>query len=559
MSTETGTCEIPDNLEACLELIEAQQRQLDQLQSTNCEQSETIHSQHELIEKLRHDIALLRRHVFGQRRERYVDNPKQGKLFEIDEPPAAAESEEEADDEQQSKGGKRRGHGRRRLPKHLVRHKQVHELDEEQRKCPCCGKQRCKVSEATSEQLEFQPATLFVTCHIRHIYACQNPDCQPNMVTAPKPPQPIEKGLAGPGLLAFVGASKLADHLPLNRQEDILSRFGVHISRSTQCDWMAGCARLVRPLYELMLKLALQSKVLGTDDTTVKLRDDALDHTRTAYFWAYVGDDQHPYTCYDFTASHSRDGPIKILAGFEGTLIADGYPGYTYIANTSGGKIQHAGCWAHARRYFDRALTTQPSDAVHVALAYIRRLFGVEHAAAELTSQARLQLRQQKSVPILSEFHDWLGDLQALPQSAFGEAVQYVLNHRQSLCLFTTDGDIPLHNNRTEIALRQQVLGRLNWLFVGSERGGETAAILYTLVGTCKRLRIDPFAYLNDVFANMPTVTSQAQLQQLLPDRWIENNPKHLLAHRVTEDSQAKERRRQRRSRQRELKKARAK
>lgn len=535
---------IPDDPEACRALIETQ--------------SETIEAQQQLIEKLQHEIGLLKRHIFGQRRERFID-PRQGKLFEIDQELEDALQCDEEDDEQSSSPPRRKGHGRRRLPENLVRHDKTYELEPEELPCPCCGKPRCKVSEAISQQLEFQPATLFVIRHRRYIYACQEEGCQPNMVTAAKPPQPIEKGLAGPGLLAFVGASKLADHLPLNRQEDILARFGVHISRSTQCDWMAACAKLVRPLYDLMLCLALQSKVLGSDDTTVKLRDAQLDHTRTAYFWAYVGDDEHPYICYDFTTSHSRDGPARILEGFEGYLQGDAYSGYIHIASTSGGKIQYAGCWSHARRYFDRARTTPQSDAVHEALAYIKRLYLVEHEAAEMSSESRLRLRQQKSVPLLEEFQEWLGIQQALPQSPFGEAINYTLNHWESLCLFTTDGDIPIDNNRTEHALRQQVIGRLNWLFVGSERGGDTAAVLYTLVATCKRLRIDPFAYLRDVFSRLPENTSEEALRDLLPDRWIEQNPKHRLAHREKEDDQAKERRRQRRTRKRQLAKAKAK
>jgi transposase len=542
-SRMTLDAKIPDDLPTCQALIETQ--------------SETIEVQQQLIEKLQHEVGLLKRHIFGQRRERFID-PRQGHLFEIDQELEDALQSDEDDDEQPPSRPPRKGHGRRRLPENLVRHDKTYELKPEELPCPCCGKPRCKVSEAISQQLEFQPATLFVIRHIRYTYACQEEGCDPNMVTAPKPPQAIEKGLAGPGLLAFVGASKLADHLPLNRQEDILARFGVHISRSTQCDWMAACAQLVRPLYDLMLALALQSKVLASDDTTVKLRDNQLDHTRTAYFWAYVGDNDHPYVCYDFTTSHSRDGPIKILKGFEGYLQGDAYSGYIHIADTSDGKIQFAGCWSHARRYFDRARTTPQSDAVHQALAYVKRLYAVEDQAAEMESESRLRHRQQKSVPILKAFRDWLGQQQALPESPFGKAINYTLNHWEALCLFTTDGDIPLDNNRTEHALRQQVIGRLNWLFVGSEGGGHTAAVLYTLVATCKRLRIDPFAYLRDVFSRLPEDSTDEALRDLLPDRWIDQNPQHRLAHRVNEDDQAKERRRKRRDRKRQLAQANA-
>jgi transposase len=560
---------IPDDLAACQAMIERQQatidqlqEQLDQLRSTTGEQSETIDSQQQLIDKLRHELELFKRYIFGRRRERFVDAPGQKKLFDVDPPPAeegaSADEEDEHGDPKPRSPKRRRGHGRRPLPEFLPRQDKIHELNEEERKCPCCGKLRIKVSEEVSEQLEFQPASLFVVRHVRFIYACQEDECEANMVTAPKPPQPIEKGLPGPGLLAFVASSKLADHLPLNRLEDILTRYGVHLARSTLCDWMAACAKLTRPLYELIVCLALESKVLGTDDTKVNVLDRNLDHTRTAYFWAYVGDLEHPYICYDFTTHHSRDGPEKFLQGFQGYLQGDAYSGYIEIARESHGVIRHAGCWAHARRYYDRARTSAPTVAVHEALAYIRRLYDVEDEAASLSSEQRLRLRQEKSVAILSEFHRWLGEQQPqiLPQSPLGEAITYTLNQWESLCLFTQDGDVPIDNNRTEHALRQQVLGRVNWLFVGSDQGGETAAVLYTLVASCKRLRIDPFAYLRDVFTRLPEISTDDELRELLPDRWIEKHPEHRLAHREKEADQAKQRRRQRRARRRKLQNA---
>jgi transposase len=558
---ESDGTSLPDNLAACHELLRQQQQAQQQLHHTAEEQAETIQQQHQQIEKLRHELELFRRYLFGQRRERFVEDPAQGRLFELeddagseDPPPVSSESDEPTTH-------RRRGHGRRRLPDSLPRRRIIHELDEHDRLCPCCGKLRVKVSEEISEQLEFQPASLYVKQHVRYVYACQEDACDANMVTTPKPPQPIEKGLAGPGLLAYIASSKLADHLPLNRLEDILTRYGMHLARSTQCDWMGGCARLVRPLYELMICLALQSKVLGTDDTTVPLRDDQRDRTRTAYFWAYVGDPDHPYTVYDFTTRHCRDGPEKFLKGFQGILQGDGYSGYIEIARQSKGTIQLAGCWSHARRYYDRARNSAPSRQVHEALAYIQRLYDVEHEAEATSPDALLPLRQQKSRTVIEEFRQWLerhqGDV--LPSSPLGEAIRYTLNQWESLCLFLEDADIPLDNNRTEHTLRQQVLGRVNWLFVGSERGGETAAILYSLVATCKRLRIDPFAYLRDVFARMPEIRAQEQLHHLLPDRWIQQHPEHRLAHRVKEETQARQRRRERRARRRLLQQAKKK
>ena len=322
---------IPDDLAACRALIETQQA--------------TIDEQHHEIDKLRHELELFKRYLFGQRRERFVEDPRQEKLFALGEAAASDQSPAAEIVESPAPSGRRRGHGRRRLPDSLPRWRIIHELSEAERGCPCCGKLRVKVSEEISEQLEFQPAAFYVNEHVRYIYACQDEDCTASVVTAPKPPQPIDKGLAGPGMLAFVATSKLAEHLPLNRLEDVTCRYGIHIARSTQCDWMAACAQLARPLYELMVRRTLASKVLGTDDTTVPLRDGQLDHTRTAYFWAYVGDHEYPYICYDFTISHSREGPQKFLQGFRGYLQGDAYSGYIEIALASNGKIKHAGCW----------------------------------------------------------------------------------------------------------------------------------------------------------------------------------------------------------------------
>jgi transposase len=563
-----------DDSNASRQLIEAQatidqlQSQLDQVLGTSDQQAGTIQKQQKLIEKLRHELDLLKRRLFGQRRERFVEDPRQQQLFDVGEAEEAQADEDAAEDE--TPKPRRRGHGRRRLPDNIRRKIIPCELNEAELPCPCCGKLRVKVSERLSEQLDYQPAVLFVNQHVRFVYVCPDEDCQPNMVTAPKPPQPIEKGLAGPGLLAFVASSKMADHLPLNRQEDIISRFGIHIARSTQCDWMAACATLARPLYALMVRLTLASKVLGTDDTTVPLRNEQLDRTATAYFWAYVGDDDHPYICYDFTTSHSRDGPEKFLGDFEGYLQTDGYAAYLGIARDSDGKIHNVGCWSHVRRYFDRACDAAPTRIVHEALAYIRRLYDIEHQVDERAAEAgwnaqrraveRLALRQEKSTGIVREFKDWLDTQQAkaVPSGPLAKAINYALNQWDSLQLFLEDSDIPLDNNRTENTLRQQVIGRLNWLFVGSEKGGETAAVLYTLIATCKRLRIDPFAYLRDVFTRLPSAT-ESELPQLLPDRWIEQHPEYRLAHREREASQADQRRRDRRSRRRKLQKAKAK
>lgn len=543
---------LPDDPAALQALIETQQAKIDHLQETSSQQSETIDSQHERIEKLEHELQLFRRHLFGQRRERFVDDPRQQQLFEISDDGSDAAQDATKESADQAAPPKRR-HGRRPLPDFLPRKMVTHELQGDELLCPCCGKPRVKVSEKTSEQLEFEPASLYVNRHVRYVYACQEADCDSNMQTAEKPPQPIEKGLAGPGLLAFVIASKLADHLPLNRLEDIFTRHGVHIARSTQCDWMAACAALAEPLYRLIVQRTLESEVLGTDDTTVPVQDSELNRTRTGRFWSHFGDDRHPYVCYDFTPNRSRDGPQRFLKDFQGFLQGDAYAGYIELARNSGGAIRHVGCWAHARRYFDRARERGPSRAVHEGLAFIQRLYDLEHQAEEMSAEQRLVLRREKAVPILNDFRSWLHCQDAVPASPLAEAITYTVNQWESLNLYTRDGRIPIDNNRTEATLRQQVVGRNNWLFVGSEKGGRTAAVLYTLVVSCKRLRIDPYAYLRDVLTYLPTITGNDPLAELLPDRWIAKHPEHRLEHREREASQAKARRKDRRARRRQL------
>jgi transposase len=546
---------IPDDLAACQQLIEDMQRQLSLLENTASQQAGTIESQQQKIEKLLHELELFKRHLFGQRRERFADDPGQQTLFgsqESGEPLRGPPMDEAPEDS--ATPSRRRGHGRRPLAEFLPRRDVIHDLNEAERVCPCCGKPRVKVSEQTSEQLEYEPASLYVKRHVRYVYVCQQPRCGANMTTASKPPQPIDKGLAGPGLLASVVASKSADHLPLNRQEDILARYGIHIRRSTLCDWMAGCAELVTPLYQLLVQRTLESKVVGTDDTPVPVLDPELDHTRNGHFWACVGDRDHPYVCYDFTPNRSRDGPAAFFQGYTGYLQGDAYSGYIELARGSNGRITHVGCWAHARRYFVRAEEAAPDRQVHAALSFIQCLYDVEDEAAMGSSADRQALRQRKSVPLLDAFHRWLVAEQpgVLPSSPLGEAIGYTLHQWESLCVYTRDGDLPIDNNRTERVLRQQVMGRNNWVFVGSDRGGETAAKLYSLVASAKRLRIDPFAYLRDVFTRMPSIAPD-QVEELLPDHWIQKHLESRLAHREKETTTADARRRARRAHRRQL------
>jgi transposase len=350
------------------------------------------------------------------------------------------------------------------------------------------------------------------------------------VVVAPKPAQPIDKGLPGPGLLAFVITSKYYDHLPLNRQEAIIARLGVDIHRSTLCGWMAASADLLRPLYKAMLADVLMSRVVQTDETRLPVLEKGNLKTKSGRLWAFVGDRDHPHTVYHYTATKARDGPAGILKNYKGFLQADAANVFDGIYHP--GDIVEVGCWAHARRYFHEARTSDAARGAE-ALARIGFFYDVEREAKTTIEQQqldgaqadawRLKMRQERTLPKLREFADWL-DAQAilvLPKSPIAQAINYARNHWQALLRFTEHGFLNIDNNASERAMRPAALGRKNYLFAGSDEGGRTTAVLYTFTQTCRRHSIDPFAYLQDVLTRLPKGDFQ-ELADLFPHRWAE-------------------------------------
>ncbi|MGA2630405.1 MAG: IS66 family transposase [Terriglobia bacterium] len=472
------------------------------------------------LRQLQHWVEQLLRARYGPRRERVDEH--QLFLFAAailaqggKTPPASDESEAPPS----KSASPRRGHGRGALPKSLRRQRVVYDLGEDKRQCPECQEKLKRIGEEVSERLEYVPASLVVIEEACQKYACPK-GC--TVVTAEKPEAPIEKGLPGPGLLAHVAVSKHGDHLPLYRQEEIFHRQGVELSRQTMCDWMRECADLVSPLYELMKERVLDSKAVQTDDTPVPVLDPDLPRTRTGRIWTYVGDDEHPYTVYDYTPNRSRDGPEEFLKEFRGYLQADAYSGYDHFYKEPDRGIVEVACWAHSRRKFYEA---QSSDLIRstIVLAYIRLLYDVEHEAREqkLKGEARRALRQEKSKPILEDLRAYLQreQPQVLPKSPEGEAIAYTLSNWKALTRYSDDGDLEIDNNGAERSLRGLAVGRKNWMFLGSDNGGRTAAVLSSLIATCKRLGVDPFAYLRDLFARLSS-HPQSRLGELLPDQW---------------------------------------
>jgi transposase len=469
------------------------------------------------LRRVLHQLEKLLRWRYGPKRER-VD-PNQLFLFAVGLVGTGHDIEGGKAEPPKRKKPRRAPHGRQRLPRHLERRRVVHDLAPDERRCPECQGELRHIGEEKSERLEYVPASWFVIEDTSQKYACPR-GC--TVVTARKPMQPIEKGLAGPGLLAHVAVGKYADHQPLHRQEAMFKRQGITLSRKTMCDWMRRSAELVSPLFEEMKKRVLSSKVMQTDDTPVGVLDPELTKTRTGRIWTYVGDGEHPYTVYDYTPNRSRDGPEAFMEDFSGFLQADAYSGYDRLYKDPERDVTEVACWAHARRKFYDA---QSSDLMRsmVMLAYIRLLYDIEREARDraLDSDGRLALRQEKSVPILEDIEAYLKRerTEVLPKSPMGEAIGYALGNWEALVRYCEDGDLEIDNNGAERALRGIAIGRKNWLFFGSDNGGRTAAVLTSFITTCKRVDIDPFAYLRDVFARISAHPAN-RINELLPDKW---------------------------------------
>jgi transposase len=396
---------------------------------------------------------------------------------------------------------------------------QVYELSAEQRLCPCCGVERKEIGADESWQIEYIPGRFERLHHVRKKYAC--PGCEsagenPQMEVAAKAEAAIEKGMAGPGLLAYIVSSKFSDYLPLYRLENIFERQGFEISRATQSIWCGDVADLVAPLYELMAERVRQSHVVATDDTIMPML--SVGKTKSARMWVYVGDRANAYNVFDFTLNRGRDGPKYFLKDYRQVLLADAYGGYNGVV--AGNQITRAGCWSHARRKMVDAEKVAPEIA-REAVELIGALFRVERQAKDFSVEERLDLRQSQSAPVLGKLREKLLEWkeQLLPKHPMAEAVNYTLSQWAELNVFCSDGAVPMDNNVSEREMKRIILSRKNSLFVGNSRGGRTAAVLASLTSTCRRHEVDPQLYLTQLLMNLP----QAQMSELsdwLPDQW---------------------------------------
>jgi transposase len=452
------------------------------------------------IENLKLLILKLKRMHFGPRSEKYDRDIQQLelRLEDLEASQAAAEPPPIVPATIVLKQEAPRKPARRPLPAELPRETET--IAPEHQACPDCGGTLRHLGEDVSETLEYVPARFKVIRTVRPKLSCAG--CS-QIVQAPAPNRPIDRGLAGPGLLAHVLVAKYADHLPLYRQSEIYAREGVELDRSTLADWVGGVSRTLQPLVDALRKYVLGAEKLHGDDVPVPVLEPGNGKTKTGRLWTYVRDDRpagsEAAAAAWFAYSQDRKGehPAGHLQNYSGVLQADGYAGFNKLYET--GRIVEAACWAHARRKFHDLYQAHRSPLAKEALERIAQLYGIEQEIRGRSPAERREVRQARSRPLLEAMHVWLkATLAKLSQkSDVAVAIRYALERWIALLRFCEDGRIEMDNNAAERALRAVALGRKNYLFAGSDAGGERAAAIYSLLGSAKLNGIDPEAYLS--------------------------------------------------------------
>ncbi len=405
------------------------------------------------------------------------------------------------------------------LPPELERIEIVHDVPESERTCDC-GTPMVVINRVISEQLDIVPMQVRVLQHIRLVYGCKASEHAP--VTAALPPQPLPKSNASPGLLAMLLTTKYVDGLPLARFEKVLARHDVTVPRQTLARWVIGASGTLQPLHNLMRDVLLDAPFIHMDETVLQvLKEKNKSPTSNSYMWVQTGGPPgKSVVIYDYDPSRSGEVPARLLLGYQGYLMTDGYEGYNKLAKTEG--IEHQVCWSHARRKFVEAVKVQPKGThghADQAVAMIGKLYAIEREHKDSPIEARYAARQEKSVPVLDELHDWMEKLLPMvpPKSALGNALSYMRDYWGKLVRYTERGDLPIDNNRCENAIRPFVVGRKAWLFSDTPAGANASAIIYSLVETAKANGVEPYTWLRHVLEHLPAAQTADEMDKLLP------------------------------------------
>jgi transposase len=525
----TQRAALPDlatlNPEALKALLVAQHEQLlSKDQQLLCKdeqllrQEEQLTSREEEIERLKLLIAKLRRMQFGRKSEKLDWEIEQLEL-KLDELEAnrAQQTAVSAAPLAASTVNRMAQRARAALPAHLPR--ETHKILPKQEACPDCSGALKPLGEDVSEILEYVPEHFKVLRQVRPKLACARCD---KIVQAEAPRRPIERGIAGPRLLAHVLVSKYADHLPLYRQSEIYARDGVELDRSTMAEWVGGCSRLLQPLVEALRRHVMSAAKLHADDTPVPVLAPGRGKTKTGRLWTYVRDDRPwgdktpPAVWYAYTPDRKGEHPKAHLREFTGKLQADGYAGYDAVYE--GGRVEEVACMAHVRRPFYDLYEAHKSAVAKEALERIAALYAVEEEIRGRSAEERREVRTARSRPLLESLKQWfeetLGKLSR--KSDTTKAIRYALGRWDALMRFCDDGHLEIDNNAAERSLRAVVLGRKNYLFCGSDAGGERAAAIYGLIGSAKLNGLNPEAYLREVLSRIADHPINC-IEELLP------------------------------------------
>jgi len=491
------------------------------------ERQNELRARDERIEALIEQLRLLKAQVFGPSSEKRAAaqiSPDQARLlFNEAEAIAHTPTADAAPESLAIPAPTRKKSGRKALPSDLPRIEVIHDLPEVDKRCTHDGNVLEVIGEDYAEQLDYVPAKLRVIRHVRLKYGC--PCCKQGVKLAPAPTQLFPKSNATPALLAHITTAKYVDGTPLHRQEAQFVRIGVELPRATMARWMIQLGgEHVVPLINLMHEQMLTASLIHMDETTLQVLKS--DKAPSADHWMWVRASGPPgkrLVLYDYDASRSGQVPKRLLEGFSGVLLTDGYEAYN--AAIAAHSLTHAGCWAHVRRKFEEArkVQAQSDSRARVALDYIGRLYAIERLLREraesISDEQRLQIRQTQSTPIATELHRWLIAMssEVLPQSAFGKAIAYALGQWSKLIVFLNHAEVPLDNNRCENTIRPFVVGRKNWLFSDTQAGARASANLYSLIETAKGNGIEPHAYLTWLYTQLPQATCIEHFEAMLP------------------------------------------